>query len=186
MHAIFHRWRAALLACLACLAWPGPLAWGQAALSEAELKAALVFNFARYVEWPERAFATREAPLVICLVGRDRFAAAFTALETRKLHGRAVKVRTGVAAAEGRGCHVAFVTDPTGAQMIPMLRELAGQSVLTVSDAEGFIDNGGAIGIVAGEERLQFEVNRDALGQAQLTASSQLLKLARTVLGKGG
>ncbi|MEF8711286.1 MAG: YfiR family protein [Candidatus Accumulibacter propinquus] len=62
-----------------------------------------------------------------------------------------------------------------------VLRTLAGQAVLTVSDADGFIDVGGAIGIVQGEGRLQFEVNRQALEQAQLKASSNLLKLARNL-----
>lgn len=178
--------RAALAVAAACAVAAALAQPAQPGLSEAELKAALVFNFARYVDWPERAFAAHDAPLVICLVGRDRFAAAFQALEARKLHARPIKVRTAVAAADSRGCHVAFISDPTGTQMIPILREIAGQNLLTVSDAEGFIDNGGAIGIVSGEERLQFEVNRDALAQAQLSASSQLLKLARTVLGKGG
>lgn len=176
-------WRAALFAAATALA---PASWGQASLSEPELKAALVFNFARYVEWPERAFASREAPFVLCVVGRDRLGAAFTALESRKLQGRPVRVRSGIAAEDSHGCHVAFIAEAPQRQLVPLLRGLAGQTVLTVSDLDGFIDSGGAIGIVPGEERLQFEVNRDALGQAQLKASSQLLKLARAVLGKGG
>jgi hypothetical protein len=175
-------WRAALLAAALTLA---PASRGQGVVSEWELKAALVFNFARYVEWPERAFASREAPVVLCLVGRDRFAGAFTALDGRKLQGRPVKVRSGIALDDSRGCHVAFIADPAERQLPVILRAFAGQPVLTVSDAEGFIDSGGAIGIVPGEQRLQFEVNRAALEQAQLKASSQLLKLARAVLGQG-
>jgi hypothetical protein len=159
--------------------------WGQAVVSESELKAALVFNFARYVEWPERTFATPDAPLVMCLVGRDRIATAFVALDGRRLQGRAVRARV-TPPEETRGCHVLFISEPSERQLAAILRGVAGQPVLTVSDAEGFIDAGGAIGIVPGEQRLQFEVNRAALGQAQLKASSQLLKLARAVVGVGG
>ena len=161
------------------------LCHAQASVSEFDVKAALVFNFARYVEWPERAFASREAPLVLCVMGRDRFGTAFTALDGRKLQGRALKVRVGVTPEDSTGCHVAFVGDATERQVQLALRAVAGQPVLTVGDSEGFIDSGGAIGIVQGEQRLQFEVSRTALDQAQLKASSQLLKLARAVLGRG-
>lgn len=174
------------VAVLAVVAVAATVSRGQAPLSEAELKAALVFNFARYVEWPERAFVSREAPIVFCAVGRDRLGAAFAALDGRKLQNRVAKVRTGVAADDTRGCHVVFVAELPERQFAAMLRGLAGQPVLTVGEAENFIDSGGAIGIVQGEQRLQFEVNRSALEQAQLKASSQLLKLARAVVGQGG
>ena len=65
--------------------------------------------------------------------------------------------------------------------MSQLLRALSGQPILTVSDAEAFIDGGGAIGLVRADQRLQFEVNRQALEQAQLRASSNLLKLARNL-----
>ena len=154
-------------------------------MSEAELKVALVYNFARFVEWPERAFASAEAPLHLCLIGGDRFGPAFATIEKRKVQGRALKLRIGITAEDSAGCHVAFIGELPARQLPPTLRQLTGRPVLTVSDIEGFIDQGGAIGIVPGEQRLQFEVNRNALDQAELRASSQLLKLARAVLGKG-
>ncbi len=175
--------RALLLAAAAGLT---SAAWAQSPVSEWDLKAALVFNFARYIEWPDGAFASRDAPMVFCLVGRDRFGGSFTALEGRKLQGRQVKVRSGIAPEDSGGCQVVFIADPTERQMSPLLRTLSGRPVLTVSDSENFIDNGGAIGIVQGDHRLQFEVNRAALDQAHLKASAQLLKLARAVLGQGG
>ena len=150
-------------------------------LYEPQAKAAFVYNFARYIEWPERLFASREAPLVICVLGRDAFGAALTALESRQVQGRPVKVRGGITGDDARGCHVVFVSDLDGRRLVPILRSLAGQSVLTVSDVDGFIDAGGAIGIVHGEERLQFEINRSVLERAQLKASSNLLKLARNL-----
>ena len=153
--------------------------------SESQVKAAFVLNFARYVEWPERAFASRDAPLVICVVGRDSFGPALMALESRQAQGRAVKVRTNLTVEETRGCHVVFISDSEARRIPASVRGLAGRPVLTVSDVEGFIDSGGAIGIVAGDDRLQFEINRSALDQAQLKASSQLLRLARTVMNQG-
>lgn len=170
---------AALLAVLAG-ALAGPAA-AQGALSEAQAKAAFVLNFARYVEWPERSFATRDAPLLICLLGRDSLASALAALENRPVQSRQVNFRMVASVDEARGCHVLFIGASETRRLTLLLRSLAGQPVLTVSDADGFIDAGGAIGIVQGERNLQFEVNRQTLEQAQLKASSNLLKLARNL-----
>ena len=155
------------------------------ALPESEIKAALVLNFARYVEWPAAALGGADAPYVICHMGQERLGAAFAALDGRMLKGRAVRVRVGVDPADARGCHLAFLADTPARGLMPVTRALATQGILTVSDLDGFIDAGGAIGIVPGEDRLQFEVNRDTLDRAGLTASSQLLKLARSLIGKG-
>jgi hypothetical protein len=169
------------LASVAAALWLSPSASAQATSTEQQVKAGFVLNFARYVEWPERVFAARDAPLVICILGRDNFGAAMTALEGRQVQGRPVKLRRGVAIEDMRGCHVVFVSESEDRRLVPTLHSLAGQPILTVSDMEGFIDAGGAIGIVQGEDRLQFEINRSALDQAQLKASSNLLKLARNV-----
>lgn len=153
----------------------------QPALTEAQAKAAFVLNFARYVEWPASAFANREAPVVACLVGRDALGAALAALDGRAVQSRTLKVRRGVPAEDLRGCHLVFIAESEDRRIVPIVRSVAGQPVLTVSDAERFIDIGGGIGLVFGDERLQFEVNRAALEQAQLKAAAPLLKLARNI-----
>jgi len=76
---------------------------------------------------------------------------------------------------------VLFIAESESRRLALTLRAVAGQPLLTVSDADAFIDAGGAIGIVRGDGRLQFEVNRAALDQAQLKASSNLLQLARNL-----
>lgn len=154
---------------------------GQTTLTEAQAKAAFVLNFARYVDWPATVFASAQAPLVACVIGRDTIGPALTALEGRPVKGRALKVRRGVAIDDMHGCHVVFIGEPEERRVVPVLRALANQPVLTVGDADRFIDVGGAIGLVAIDERLQFEINRSALEQAQLKASASLLKLARNI-----
>lgn len=163
-----------------------PSSWGQAPLSEQQIKAGFVLNFARYVEWPEQAFAGKEAPLILCVLGRDPFGGALSAIERRSVQGRELRVRRDVLAEDTRGCHVLFVSDSEARRLAPILRQVAGNPILTVSDIEGFTDAGGGIGMTHGDERLQFEVNLDALQQGRLKASSQLLKLARSVLGGKG
>jgi len=155
-------------------------------LPEGQAKAAFVLNFARYVEWPEQVFASRNAPLVICVIGRDTLGIPLTALESREVQGRPVRIRRDVPVEELGGCHVAFISESEERHLAQTLHVLDGQPVLTVSDVDGFIDAGGAIGIVRGEERLQFEINRSALDQAKLKASSLLLRLARNLSNQKG
>lgn len=171
------------LLCVGLLAcgWPC-LAAAQATLTEAQAKAGFVLNFARYVDWPASAFASREAPLVACLVERDLLGPALSALEGRVIQGRPLKVRRNVLADDLRGCHLVFIGETEERRIVPILRALVSQPVLTVSDAERFIDLGGAIGFVVADDRLQFEINRTALEQAQLKAGAGLLKLARSVI----
>jgi len=178
------RWRRLAAAFVAAAAL-GVAAPAHATLPEQQLKAAFVLNFVRYVEWPERALGARDAPIMICVFGRDALEGALNELSGRQVHGRAVRIRAGASMEDTEGCHVAFITEAESRRLVPILRSLAGRPVLTVSDIDGFIDSGGAIGIVDSDTRLQFEINRAALAQGQLRASSQLLKLARAVLNAG-
>jgi len=164
-----------------CALAPVTQAVAQAAVTEAQAKAGFVLNFARYVEWPERAFSAREAPVLLCLLGRDEVAAALAALDGRQVQGRPIAIRRLANSDEARSCQVLFIAESEARRLALTLRAVAGQPVLTVSDADGFIDAGGAIGIVRSEGRLQFEINRLALEQAQLKASSNLLRLARNL-----
>jgi hypothetical protein len=150
-------------------------------LSEAQLKAGLLLNFARYVEWPEGTFAGPTDPMQFCQMGRDSLGSAFTALEAKQINGRPIRIKNAMTADEARSCHVLFVSDSEERRIVPLLKSLADRPLLSISDISGFTELGGCIGIVQGETRLQFEVNRKSLEQSRLKASSQLLKLARNL-----
>jgi YfiR/HmsC-like len=176
-----HHARARACVCALLMACVSSASLAQTALSEAQLKTALVLNFARYVDWPEASFSNGVDPLVVCLIGRDTLGGALSSLEGKQIRNRPIKVKTGVSGEEIRSCHVAFISDSEERRIVPLLRGLADKPILTVSDIGGFVEAGGAIGIVQGETRLQFDVNRRALEQSQLKASSNLLKLARNL-----
>ncbi|MDT7833833.1 YfiR family protein [Aquabacterium sp. OR-4] len=175
-------WRSlppALLMAALLLALAGARA--QPALGEAQAKAAALVNFARYVEWPERAFASREAPFVFCLAGRESLAAAVATLDGRSLHGRPTQLRRVLGVEELRGCHVLFIAEAEERRQAPMLRAVAGEPVLAVGDGAGFTEAGGAIGVTLEDGRIRFDISRPALDAAQLRASANLLRLARNV-----
>lgn len=176
------RWplRPVLLAVAWLLAGALP-ASAQPALTDAQAKAAALVNFARYVEWPERAFAGKEAGFVFCLAGRESLASAAVSLDGRTLHGRTTQVRRVLGVEELRGCHVLFIPEAEERRQTPMLRAVAGEPVLSVGDASGFTDAGGAIGVTLDDGRIRFDINRGTLDAAQLRASANLLRLARNV-----
>jgi hypothetical protein len=150
----------------------------QPSLSEAQVKAALLLNFARYTELPDTSANVAE-PFTLCQLGRDAMGAAFTNLESKQVGGRPVKVKTLATVEDVRGCQVVFIADSEERRIVPLIKSLADKPILTVSDIAGFVEAGGCIGIVQGEPRLQFDVNRRALEQGRIKASSNLLKLAR-------
>ncbi len=149
------------------------------ALSEAQIKAGFLYNFAKYIEWPAEAFSSMEAPFVMCLAGRDTLGASFDSFDGRTVHGHSVAVRRmGGASEDFRGCHILYVSESEQRRVASIVRG-SQPALLTVSDIDGFIDMGGGIGLLNADERVQFEVNLGALQRASLKASSQLLKLAR-------
>lgn len=151
--------------------------------AEYELKAAFIYNFAKYVDWPPESFPSKDSPVTLCIVGRDPFGGGFAAIEARQVHGRPLRVRRSVSVEDIGACNIAFVSDSAERRYAAVLKALASLPILTISDIEGFAEAGGAVGLFMGDGRLQFDANFATLQRANLKASSQALKLARTVYG---
>lgn len=149
---------------------------------EYQVKAAYLVNFMRYVDWPV-ARVGPATPMRMCLLGRDPFGAALAALEGQQVNGRELRVRQ-IDGVDAVGeCHLLFIADSEERRVGLILRALAGKSVLSVSDIDGFVEVGGAIGLLVSEGRVRFDINASTLGRDGLRASSRLLRLARNVLG---
>ena len=156
------------------------------ALSEMEVKAAYLFNFAKFVEWPPASFSGPDAPLVLCLLGKSSLGSALMAIEGKSVSGRELRVRREVKPDELRSCHMVFVSEAESRSATEWLRRAAGLPVLTVGEQDQFAANGGIIGFVPRDDRVLFEINSDAANRAGLKISSQLLRLAAAVLDRRG
>jgi hypothetical protein len=157
------------------------IATAQVALTENQARASFVLNFARYVEWPATAFPTRDSPLTICLLGHDSRGLTLADIAGRRIGERPIEVRRTERVVATEGCQVVYLADSEERRLEANLLSLSTRPVLTVSDVDGFIDAGGMIGLLRANERLQFEINRDALHVAGLKASAHLLRLARNL-----
>ena len=150
--------------------------------TDAQVKAAFVYNFAKFTEWPAAAFASPQAPIRLCLSGVDETQTkAFAAIEGKPVQGREVRIKRNPTTAEIGECNILYVGDEEPRRAQATLQAARNASVLTVSDSEGFADTGGVIGLVYADNRIQFEVNLAAAQRAGLKIASQVLKIARVV-----
>ena len=149
---------------------------------EFEVKAAFLFHFPEYAEWPAEAFPRPDSPLIIGVVGRDDpFSGALErAVRDKRVKGRSIVIVHYAGVAALGACHVLFVCDDQ-AEALDSILQKAGSGTLTVSDLDSFTDKGGLVRFFPEDNKVRFEVNLDVLRRSRLRISSQLLKLAKIV-----
>jgi len=172
--------RAGLLFFLtALLAVPASSQAELAAAGEYEVKAALLLNFAKFVQWPSAAFDGPNTPFHLCVWSSEAADQALRQLtEGKSLEGRPLQVDRLESLDAARGCHMLFVGHADVTAVMRLLHEGFGHGILTVGETEGFAQAGGVINLVLWQDRVSFEINLAAAGRAGLTISSKLLNLA--------
>jgi hypothetical protein len=152
--------------------------------SEYQVKAAFLFHFAQFVDWPSEAFKDAATPLTYCTVGEDLFHGALDAsLNGKTIDGRWVRVLHFRQAQEIQGCQVLYIGTPEKKVISAALADLKGTPVLTVGESEDFVQAGGMIGFFLEDNKVRFEINLNATERAKLKISARLLALAKTVIG---
>jgi hypothetical protein len=155
-----------------------------------KVKAAYLYNFAKFIKWPDDALRDEEAPFVIGVLGDDPFRQILDAtVKAKKVAQRPVKIRRlrwskQVDRAKLKDCHVLYISKSERRRLKGVFAALEDQPVLLVAGIPGFASDGGMIGLVLEQQRIIFEINREALEQSKLKASARLLKLARIVQPK--
>jgi hypothetical protein len=166
---------------VAVLALP-PISRAGSVPGEYEVKAALLFNFAKFVEWPANSFASPEAPFAIGVVGSDPFGPVLErVLAGKTIGGRAIVIRRWKTVHDRGSCQILFVSASERDHLKQLLDELGNQPVLTVGDMPGFAGGGGMIGLALSNNRIRFEINEARADTSNLNISSRLLSLARVV-----
>lgn len=151
--------------------------------SEYQVKAAFLFNFTKFVEWPAKAFPDSSAPLIIGIIGDDPFGDALPQMiQGETARGRQIKIQRFKENEDWRGCHVLFLSRSAADQTDRILQQLQRLSVLTVGETEDFARQGGMIGFTIVDKSIRFDVNLRAIEVTELKVSSRLLAVARAVL----
>lgn len=149
------------------------------------VKAAFIYNFVKFVEWPGDKAVSNHPTIDICVLGdgpMSSTASIFKQASTSKLSLSLVS-EASPKAALGH-CHVVFIDESESGRMGEILGTLKDKPVLTVSDADGFVEQGGMIGFVLAENKIKFAVNLKAVTAGGLRVDAQLLEIAIKVIGR--
>jgi hypothetical protein len=152
---------------------------------EYQIKAAFLYNFTKFVEWPADRFADDSAPIILCVFGKDPFGAILDDTVTGKtVNGRHIDIIR-IDSVDGLdACHVLFVGLSERERLRQVIAISHGANVLTVGDADDFIEFGGVISLIKRANKIRFEISLAAAKQAQLKLDLKLLKLASSVKKK--
>jgi len=172
------------VAMLALLLWPLGAAAQSSPYTLYQHKALYLFNFAKYTEWPKEAFPDENAPFVLGILGQDPFRSDIDIIKGKTIKGRKLVVRNFRSVEEVTGCHLLFISSSETNNLAQILRVLDHAHILTIAEAEGFIEQSGMINLVPeqkspGTQVVGFEINQAAAEKAKLKMDTQLLKLAK-------
>jgi hypothetical protein len=150
---------------------------------EYEVKAVYLYNFGRFVQWPDSA--TKDESFAVCVLGSDPFGAILdSTVANETIDNRKLLARRIAKPSDAAGCRILYISSSEAPRIEAILAALQNSSVLTVSDMPGFITYGGMIQFVLTENKVRFQVNLAAADKAGLTLSSQLLKVAIYISGE--
>jgi len=152
--------------------------------TEYRVKAAFLFNFTKFVEWPPERFPGRDAPIVIAVLGRNPFGPDLeNIVRDRLVNGRPIRVRLLASAAEARAeptpIHILFVAAGEEQLLADTADAPACKGALTVGESSRFAALGGVVNFVVLENRVHFEISRAGTATASIKISAQLQRLAQ-------
>lgn len=174
------------LATIVILGAAAAAGWAQGVVAtEYAVKAAFLYHFAKFAEWPEAAGGPTPPVVHLCVLGGDPFGQALEELSDRGADGLKVDVRHVTGVEDRPRCHILFISASEGDRVAAHLARASRHGMLTVSDLAGFARAGGVIQFVLEDGKVRFWINRAAAEREGVRLSSRLLALARIVEGSG-
>jgi hypothetical protein len=156
----------------------------KAKYAEYKVKAAYLYNFAKFVEWPSETFADSSLPLGICIIGEDPFGSTLDSIKDKRVKGKKLEVRQYSGSSEIKECHILFISPSEKNNLADILEMIKDRHILTVSDMNKFADRGGMINLKQAKNKIKLEINHEAAKNSGLKMSSKLLKIAKIIKGK--
>ncbi len=149
---------------------------------EYRIKAAFLYNFAKFTEWPADKFRDETAPMILCVIGTDPFGPILeNTVIRKKIKGRSIIVNRSTTVDNLKTCHVLFVSSSERENLPEIVASLSGAAVLTTGDMDRFAKRGGIIKLTKKGNKIRFEINPKAAKRAGVKLSSYLLSLATII-----
>jgi len=171
-----------------------------ASSQEYKVKAAFLFNFLKFVDWPKDKMGQAKEPIILGIIGKDPFGKAFDPVKDKKVKGKRVVVKRFKSVVElkrlgekGKDelnrqteavgkCHLLFICSSEKEALKEIINALKEGPVLTVADTKEFLKSGGIINFVMEKQKVRFEISVAAAKRSKLKIRSQLLRLAKKVV----
>lgn len=174
-------WRVVVMFLLASFGFDRALADNHDKL-EARVKAAFVYNFTKFVQWPPHAWQNVPANrFTVGILGHNTFGEEIWGIQGKDVRGRTIEVRLFKSLSELEPCPLLFISRSEADQLEQILARIKEQAVLTVGDSAGFLQRGGMIKLQKIDQKIRFAINLAAAQAAGLQISSKLLKLATSI-----
>lgn len=160
------------------------MAWGTdiQALDEYQVKAAFIYNFAKFVQWPAEAFQSPTEPIAICVLGQDPFGRSLQdTVAGRVIDRRSLIVRNVSGVKQAAGCHVLFVSSVENKRSSSTLADVKPLGILTIGESDVASADGPIITFKLAGGKVRFDINVEAAERQKLRISSRLLSLAHIV-----
>jgi hypothetical protein len=159
----------------------------EAPASDYQVKAAYIYNFAKFIEWPRDSLRAGEGAFVITVLGEDPFGAILDdTLRGKSVNNQQIMIRRVTRAEDIGDSRIVFISDSEREKLPRIVKQLARAAILTVGEMDHFAEHGGIIRFKMDKRRIRLEINVLVAEQAQLRISSELLKLARIVNQREG
>jgi len=167
---------------------------------EYQVKAAFLYNFVKFVDWPAEKIRDDDEPIIIGIIGKDPFGEAFDPIKGKKVKDKSIvikrfkdfegfkkaneadKSKSASKIEDLRKCHVLFICSSEKKNLSEIINSVKNDGVLTVSKMKGFLESGGIVNFLMEEKNVRFEINKAAAEKAGLKARSKLLRLAKRVV----
>ena len=149
--------------------------------SEYYIKAAYLYNFAKFMTWPDDTFESEDSPFILCILGASPFGDAIKTLEDKMIGKRKYSVQFCEDMGQMKECHILYISSSEKERVQTILGEAAKTPRLTVSDMEDFTQKGGMVRFILKGKKIHFEINIDNVKRSKLNVSSRLLKIATIV-----
>ena len=155
------------------------LCWSGSGAPAHHVKAAFLFNFAQFTEWPPEAFSEKDSPLVIGILGPNPFG-DFLAETVRNevAHGRRITIEHYSKVAEIKTCHILYIGQSEASRLDRVRDTVKDKPVLTVTDVQGAAARGIVVEFITAQNRIRFRINQEAAKAGKLNLSSKLLRVA--------
>lgn len=149
--------------------------------SEHEVKAGFIYNFAKFIEWPDETLPNVRTTITFCLIGTDPFGKALDAIDNKTVRDKRFETKNIGLSKDLKNCNILFISNSEKKRLPQILEILKGTSILTIGDTRGYAQQGIIINFTMEQKKVKFEINTASARKTKLIISSKLLRLAKII-----